>query len=103
MGKKNKKDSKGKGKEKTTMKTEKKAEKRLKKELAAKGEVSVCFVFTKSRGKEKCLFQIGENIRNAVSIITSLRYGQYVRNCDDKCPFQKKKNNVCEVWALMLI
>ncbi|XP_014771744.1 kelch domain-containing protein 4 [Octopus bimaculoides] len=41
MGKKNKKDSKGKGKEKTTMKTEKKAEKRLKKELAAKGEEDI--------------------------------------------------------------
>ncbi|GAB1598337.1 kelch domain-containing protein 4-like [Argonauta hians] len=41
MGKKNKKDSKGKGKEKTAQKTEKKAEKRLKKELAAKGEEDI--------------------------------------------------------------
>lgn len=40
MGKKAKKEKKGKGKEKTAAKTEKKADKRAKKELAEKGEVS---------------------------------------------------------------
>uniref|UniRef100_A0A0B7A3Z8 DUF4110 domain-containing protein n=2 Tax=Arion vulgaris TaxID=1028688 RepID=A0A0B7A3Z8_9EUPU len=41
MGKKNKKDKKGKGKEKTELRSEKKAEKRSKKDLAEKGEEDI--------------------------------------------------------------
>ncbi|KAI8759587.1 kelch domain-containing protein 4 [Biomphalaria glabrata] len=59
MGKKNKKEKKGKGKEKTEQKTEKKAEKRSKKELALKGEEDI----------EKLIAEFQEQDRRKTNVI----------------------------------
>ncbi|XP_059160782.1 kelch domain-containing protein 4-like [Physella acuta] len=59
MGKKNKKEKKGKGKEKTELKTEKKAEKRSKKELAVKGEEDI----------EKLIAEFKEQDRKKLEVI----------------------------------
>ncbi|XP_069114563.1 kelch domain-containing protein 4-like [Argopecten irradians] len=60
MGKKNKKDKKGKGKEKTALKTEKNAEKRAKKELAEKGEDDIEKLIAEFQSKDKKRVQVVE-------------------------------------------
>ena len=52
MGKKNKKDKKGKGAEKTAQKTEKNAEKKIKKKLHEAGEVDKQYMY----GEIKCQY-----------------------------------------------
>ncbi|XP_060069377.1 kelch domain-containing protein 4-like [Ylistrum balloti] len=60
MGKKNKKDKKGKGKEKTALKTERNAEKRAKKELAEKGEDDIEKLIAEFQNKDKKRVQVVE-------------------------------------------
>ncbi|XP_067652139.1 kelch domain-containing protein 4-like [Haliotis asinina] len=60
MGKKNKKEKKGKGIEKTVQKTQKKAEKRAKKELAEKGEEDIESLIAEFQAKDKSLAQVIE-------------------------------------------
>ncbi|XP_033754886.1 kelch domain-containing protein 4-like [Pecten maximus] len=60
MGKKNKKDKKGKGKEKTALKTERNAEKKAKKELAEKGEDDIEKLIAEFQSKDKKRVQVIE-------------------------------------------
>ncbi|OWF37988.1 kelch domain-containing protein 4-like [Mizuhopecten yessoensis] len=67
MGKKNKKDKKGKGKEKTALKTEKNADKRAKKELAEKGEDDIERLIAEFQTQDKKRVQVVEEKCNPPS------------------------------------